>query len=64
MGIEWSRPRPGRFTTGMRLGTHSTGAWVCSKEGLDGCGKSPPAGFDRPARNELLYRLRSRGTFI
>jgi len=47
--------------SGKRPGTYFTAGWVGFRVGLRGCGKprhteiQPP---DRPARNELLYRLR------
>jgi hypothetical protein len=44
-----------------RPGTHCTRGWVGSRTGLDRCGKSRPTEIrspDRPARSQLLYRLR------
>ena len=41
-GGEWSTSRPGRLYPRERPATHCTGAWVGSRAGLDGCGKSRP----------------------
>jgi len=44
-----------------RPGTLFTGGWVGLRAGLDWCGKTRRTGFrspDRPARRQLLYRLR------
>ena len=64
MGGGWSTPRPGRFTPGKDPDTHCIGGWVGSRAGLDGCEHFAPTGIrspDRPARSELLYRLRYPG---
>ena len=59
-GGRWSKPRPGRSSSGERPGTHCIGGWVGPGAGLDGRGKSrPPPGFNpRTAqsveRNEKL----------
>jgi hypothetical protein len=55
------------LTLGKRLGIHCTGGWVSPTLGLEGCKKFFPAGIrssDRPARSELLYRLRYPCTFV
>ena len=44
-----------------KAGTHCTGGLLGPTAGLDKCGKSRPTGIrssDRPARSQLLYRLR------
>ena len=42
-----------------RPDTHCVEGWVDSRAGLEGCGKSTGIRFsDRPARSELLHRLR------
>ena len=50
-----------------RPGFHCTGGWVSPRTGLEGCEKIFPTGIrssDRPARSELLYRLRYPCVFL
>jgi hypothetical protein len=69
VGGEWSDSRPGRFAPEKRTpGTHCIVDWVCPRAGLDDVEKKKfltvpglelrPLG--RPARSQLLYRLRCR----
>jgi hypothetical protein len=39
-----------------RLGMHCIGVWVGSRASVDGCGKSPPPGFDPPTFHPILSR--------
>jgi hypothetical protein len=46
-------------------GTHCTGGWFASGDGLEGCGNSCPTRIrspDRPALSESQYRLHYPGT--
>ena len=60
----WLTLPPGRFTLGMRPGTHCTGAWVGPRAGVDRCGEVAPTGNRSPdfiARSktqEILRRIR------
>ena len=57
-------PRP--FCPGERPNNPCVGGWVGSRTGVDGAENLVPSGIrfpDRPARSELLYRLRYRGPF-
>jgi len=52
---------PAAFHPRKRPGTHSPGAWVGPRAGLDRCGKSRPHRDsipDRPNRSQSLYRLK------
>ena len=47
-----------------RAGTHCIGGWVGPRGGLEGVENLAPTGIrspDRPARSELLYRLKYPG---
>jgi hypothetical protein len=64
---DWSASRPSRFSPGERApGTQWIGGWVDPRAGLDDTKKRkflPPPGLElrslgRPARSQLLYRLR------
>jgi hypothetical protein len=68
---EWLASRSGRFTSGERVPRiHGIGDWVDPRAGLDVVEKRPfltlleldllPLG--RPARSQLLYRLRYLGS--
>jgi hypothetical protein len=69
-GGEWSASLPGRFTPGERApGTNWIGGWVGPRAGLNDMEKwkfLPPPGLElrplgRPARSQLLHRLRYPG---
>jgi hypothetical protein len=71
VGGEWSRSRPGRFTSGVRAaGFHWVGGWVDPRSGLDDMEKwkflSLPVlelrPLGRPARSQSLYRLSYPGS--
>jgi hypothetical protein len=67
LGSEWSASRPCRFTPGTRVpGTHWIGGWMGPRDGLDDVEKRKfltlpgleLGTLGRPARSQLLYRLR------
>jgi hypothetical protein len=60
-GGEGSASRPGRFLPSERSGTHCTGGWGAPGPVWTGAENVAPTGIrspDRPARSQLLYRLR------
>jgi hypothetical protein len=69
MGVGGQRHAPTALPPGKRPGIHCRGGWVGPRTVLDRCGQSrpPPTGIrspDRPARGELLYRLRYPGAVV
>ena len=54
--VGWSTPRPGRFASRERPGTHLIGGWVDPRARLDGCVKSRPHrdSIPRPSSSQLV----------
>ena len=64
LGVRWwwvVNATPWPLYPRERPSTHGTGGWMGPSTDLDGCGKFHPTGIrspDRPARSEVLHRLR------